>query len=125
VKKERGLESFFKKAIILTIYYFFHMDIYYITCESKKQAKSIATALLKNRLIACANYFPINSLYWWGSKIGESMEYVLVVQTKMGMFKKIEKEVKNNHSYDLVCIAKIPVEETTKEYLKWLDEEVL
>jgi len=100
------------------------MDIYYITCESKKQAKSIAAELLKKQLIACANYFPVNSLYWWDDKIEESLEYVLLVTTKMGMFKKIEKEVKRNHSYDVVCMAQIPVEKNTSEYLKWLDKEV-
>jgi periplasmic divalent cation tolerance protein len=41
----------------------------YITNPSKKEAKRLAKHLIEKRLIACANIFPIESLYWWKNKL--------------------------------------------------------
>ena len=60
----------------------------YITNSDKKIAKKIAMNLLKKRIVACANMFPIDSIYWWKNKIEESKEYVLIVKTKKEEFRK-------------------------------------
>jgi len=41
----------------------------YITCGSKKEAEKIAEALVTEKLAACVNYFPINSVYIWKDKL--------------------------------------------------------
>lgn len=41
----------------------------YITYPNIEEAKKICTHLLEQKLIACANYFPIESAYWWKGKI--------------------------------------------------------
>jgi len=91
----------------------------YITNPSKKDAKELALYLLKRKLVACANIFPIDSLYWWKGKIEESKEYVLIVKTKKENWNKIKTEVKKIHSYTTPCIAKINVS-ANKEYEDWL-----
>ena len=91
----------------------------YIPCPSKEEAEKIAKELLQKKLIACANIFPISSLYLWKGKIEERNEFVLLVKTN----KEVEEEVKKLHSYENPCIGKIPIE-FNKEYSNWLQSEL-
>jgi periplasmic divalent cation tolerance protein len=49
---------------------------------------------------------------------------VLIVKTLKRNFKKIEKEVKNLHSYSLPCILEIPIAQTNLDFLNWLQKEI-
>jgi len=91
----------------------------YITNPTKKETRKIARHLLKKKLIACANIFPINSLYWWKSEIVNEKEFVLIAKTIKGNFKKVKKEVEKIHSYVIPCIIRIPVSSNEK-YYNWL-----
>lgn len=95
----------------------------YITNPTKKEAKKIANHLLKKRLIACGNIFPINSLYWWKGKIVDDAEFVLIAKTTRANFEKVKKEVEKIHSYKIPCIIKIPVS-SNKKYFDWLKKEI-
>jgi periplasmic divalent cation tolerance protein len=95
----------------------------YITNPTKKEARKIAKILLKNKLIACANIFPVDSLYRWKGKIVDESEFVLIVKTKKDNFEKVKKEVENIHSYKIPCIVKIPVS-SNKKYYDWLKKVV-
>ena len=77
------------------------MTLVYITCKGKKEAEKISMHLLKKRLIACANIFPIKSMYWWEEKIVNDKENVIIAKTSNRNFKKLESEVKKIHSYEI------------------------
>lgn len=94
----------------------------YITSPTKKEAKSIALHLFKKKLIACANIFPINSLYHWKGRVVDEKEFVLILKAKESYFKKIKEEVEKIHSYETPCIIKIQVS-SNKQYYKWLIEQ--
>jgi len=95
----------------------------YITNPTKKTARKIAKYLLEKRLIACANIFPISSIYHWKGKIVDEAEYVLIAKTLEENFKKVKDEVKKIHPYTVPCIIKIRVS-SNKEYFKWLKGEL-
>lgn len=95
----------------------------YITNPTKKEAKKIAKHLLEKRLIACANIFSVNSLYWWEKKIVDDNEFILIAKTTKESFGKVEREVKKIHSYKIPCIIKIPVS-SNKKYFNWLKREI-
>jgi len=95
----------------------------YVTNPDKKTTSKIALHLLKKRLIACANIFPIDSAYWWKDKIQKTKEYVLIAKTKEENWKEIKTEIKKVHPYSVPCITKINVE-ANKEYEGWLKKEV-
>lgn len=99
------------------------ITLFYIPCKNKSEAEKIANNLLKNRLIACANIFPINSLYRWKEKLQKDKEYVLLAKTIKTKAKQVEKEVKKIHSYDIPCI--IQKEATAnKEFMRWTKNEI-
>lgn len=98
------------------------MILVYITCKDKKEAVKISEHLLKKRMIACSNIFPIQSMYWWNQKIVNDNEVVLLAKTTDKNYEIIKKEVKKLHSYEIPCILKIP-SEANKEYEKWVKKE--
>jgi len=99
------------------------MIFVYITNPNKEEASKIARHLLGKKLIACANIFPINSLYWWKGKIAEENEFVLIAKTINSNFEKVRKEVERVHSYSIPCIVKIPAY-PNKKFLDWVKKEV-
>lgn len=99
------------------------MILAYITCKNKTQAKKIANTLIKKKLIACANIFPIDSLYKWKGKLQSDKETVLLAKTNNKKIKAVEKEVKRLHSYEVPCIIKINAT-ANKSYQNWLNAQL-
>lgn len=94
--------------------------IVYVTNKNLKQAKKIAGHLLEKKLIACANFFPIKSSYWWKGNIENDKEIVSLLKTKKKNWKKIKTEVKKIHPYEIPCIIKLDVK-VNKEYKNWIN----
>ena len=99
------------------------MALVYVTCKDKKEAEKISSCLLKKRLIACANIFPIRSIYWWKNKIVNNSEYLMIAKTNDKNFKKAAAEVKKLHSYEIPCILRINAA-ANKEYEEWANKEM-
>jgi|SRR3989338_114931 len=99
------------------------MTLIYITCKDENEAKRISNHLLKERLIACANIFPIKSMYWWNGKIVDDNEEAIIAKTNGKNFKKAVSEVKKLHSYEVSCILKIDAS-ANKEYNEWAKKEM-
>ena len=98
--------------------------ITFVTCQSKKEADSIASSLLNKRLVACANIVSgIDSKFWWTGKINKAREVLVILKARRADFKKIEKEVKRLHSYEVPEIIAIPIAAGSDEYLRWVKKE--
>lgn len=95
------------------------MAMVYITCKDKSEAKKVSMRLLKKKLIGCANIFPIESMYWWNSKIENAKEFAIIAKASKDGFDKIVRETENIHSYDVPCILNIKCECNAK-YERWL-----
>jgi len=87
-----------------------------------KEAEKICNYLLNKHLIACANYFPIKSAFWWNGKIENSKEIVSIIKTKKENWPKVQKEIKKLHPYKVPCIMKINLE-SNKDYDSWIKTE--
>lgn len=95
------------------------------TALSKKEAEKISEILLKKKLCACVNIIEgVNSIFWWKGKLDKAKEKLLVIKTKKSFFKKIEKEILKNHSYDVPEIIAISIVAGNKNYLEWIDKSI-
>lgn len=56
--------------------------VVYITHKNMAEAKKIGEYLLNKKLIACVNYLPIESAYWWRDKIEKSKEVISLVKSR-------------------------------------------
>lgn len=92
----------------------------YLTCGSLKEAEKIAKTLVKEKLIACANYFPISSTYSWKGKITTEKEYLILCKTTKKNFPSIKQVIQKVHSYELPAIVSIPTEGGSADYLRWI-----
>ena len=99
------------------------MTLVYITCKDEKEAEKISLHLLRKRIIACANIFPVKSFYWWNKRIANEKEYVAILKTNNKNFKKVESEVKRIHSYKIPCILKLN-SSANSEYELWASREM-
>lgn len=94
----------------------------YITTSSLDEAKFIGRTLVKERLAACVNIFPITSIYHWDG-MQEAEEVVLLAKTTTENVKRIEQRVKELHSYDVPCIISLVID-GSEDYLTWIKREV-
>ncbi len=92
----------------------------YIPCKNKKEATRISQCLLEKKLIACANLFPITSLYIWEGKQTSSKEIVIIAKTTEKRFAAIEKEATALHSYHCPCITSWKIEKVNIAYEQWV-----
>lgn len=94
----------------------------YITCGSKEEAERIANALVKEKLAACVNFFPINSVFEWEGEIKQEKEFALLCKTMDGKIPQLKKKVKEIHSYEIPAILVIEIKEGNEEFLDWVEK---
>lgn len=94
----------------------------YITCKDEAEAHSIGHTLISEKLAACVNYFPINSIYRWQGRIEESSEAAVIAKTTAALAKPLVERVKQIHSYELPCIVAWKIESGNPAFLDWIGE---
>jgi periplasmic divalent cation tolerance protein len=97
-----------------------------VTCPNLALARKIARAVVQKRLAACVNVVrsPVESFYTWKGKLEEDREYLVVIKTVSERLKKLEKEVRRLHSYDVPEFLALPISEGSANYLSWLGASV-
>jgi periplasmic divalent cation tolerance protein len=94
------------------------------TLEKREDADRIASAVVKNRVAACAQILgPIRSTYWWKGKVEEAGEWLLMMKTRGDLFSALEKEIRALHPYEVPEIIALPIVAGSPSYLKWIGDE--
>lgn len=92
------------------------------TCSNKEEAKTIAKSLIEKNLAACIQMSKIESFYMWQNEFCNDDEVLLNIKTKKENFKKIKSKIKELHSYDVPEILSVNIENVSKDYKKFVDE---
>ncbi len=101
------------------------MNIVYVPCKDKVEAKKIARNLLNRKLAICINIIgSIESVYLWKGKVEESYESLLIIKTSGRLIDKVIREIKKLHSYDLPDILSWKIDKITKEVDQWIADEL-
>ena len=100
------------------------MIFVYSTFPNKNIAKRVGERLVRKKLAACCNIFPIDSIYSSREKIVQDKEFAVIIKTKKENFKKIEQFILANHPDETPCILEMPISRVTARYLQWLNKEV-
>jgi len=95
----------------------------YVTAPDLETARSIARTVVGRRLAACANLWPIESMYRWKGRLEEASEVVIVFKTRRALLQKLIATVRENHPYEVPCIVSYPMGPALRKYLDWIDEE--
>lgn len=94
----------------------------YITTKDEEEARKIGKTLVVEKLAACVNIRPIESIYRWGGEIREESEIAMLVKTKAKLVDEVIKRVKELHSYEVPCIVSLPIEKGYPDFLKWINQ---
>jgi|SRR5665647_468312 periplasmic divalent cation tolerance protein len=93
------------------------------TTANKAEAEKISQALLKERLIACANIInPVTSFFFWSGKIERAEECLMVMKSRRDLFAELAERLKGLHSYEVPEVLAIPIVEGSAAYLDWISE---
>ncbi|UTW57372.1 divalent-cation tolerance protein CutA [Kordiimonas sp. SCSIO 12603] len=93
----------------------------YVTAESEDVAVHISTALVREKLIACANVQTgIRSIYEWDGVIQLDNEVAVTMKTVASHVDAVISKVKEMHSYGVPCITVSPIVDGNPEYLEWV-----
>lgn len=96
----------------------------YVTAKDMTDAARIARHLLDRRLIACANIFPVRSLYRWRGKVEDLTEAVAICKTRKAAVHRAIAEAKKVHPYEVPCIVSYEMGPALAAYGAWIDAEV-
>jgi periplasmic divalent cation tolerance protein len=91
------------------------------TTGTEEQALSIARVLVSERLAACVNIVgPIRSVYRWRDAIEDDREYLLLVKTRATLYMKVERRVRELHTYEVPEVLAVTADRGSPPYIQWL-----
>ncbi len=94
------------------------------TIESKEMAQKIAATVIELKLAACVQISSCLSMYRWKGEVERSEEYICVMKSRIDLFPKLERTIKNVHSYEVPEILATDIRDGNSDYLAWLDQEL-
>lgn len=99
--------------------------VVYVTASSRKEARAIGTAVVEERLAACAALIGlVDSIYRWKGAVQRGREALLMIKTTAGRYPQLEARVRTLHSYEVPEIIALPVVTGSQAYLEWVQESI-
>src|SRR5205809_7164594 len=97
----------------------------YVTAPDRATARDIARSVLDRRLAACANLWPVESVYRWHGRREETNEFVIVFKTRAAHLPKLIGEVRRLHPSEVPCIVSYPLGPALGDSLDWIPAETV
>jgi len=99
------------------------LRLIFSTASSEEQAASIARTLVEERLAACVNIVgPIRSIYRWRDTIEDDREFLMLIKTRATLYIKVEKRIRELHSYEVAEVISTSIDRGSPPYVKWMLE---
>lgn len=95
----------------------------YVTAPDRTTARRIACAIVDRRLAACANWWPVDSVYRWHNAREEAREFVILFKTRQALLQSLIREVRRLHPDEVPCIVSYPMGTAFSKYVNWIDAE--
>jgi len=91
------------------------------TVATFSQARKVADTLVKEYLAGCVQITgPITSFYRWTGKVQRSREWLCFIKTSRKIYPRLEKRLKQIHSYQVPEIIAFSIKAGERNYLSWL-----
>ena len=93
------------------------------TVCGKAPSTKLADAIVRAKLAACVQFWPIRSIYRWKGRIESGSEYILVCKTTLTRVTALQKFIKAHHDYEVPEIIVTPITGGHPDYLEWITKE--
>jgi periplasmic divalent cation tolerance protein len=97
--------------------------VVYVTAPGTEEARTLARALVDERLAACVNLLPVESIYRWKGQVETAAETLLVIKTRRDRLDGLARRVRALHPYAVPEIIALPLVGGWPPYLQWIADE--
>ena len=91
------------------------------TTDSPELARDLAAAAVSQRLAACVQIVPIESVYIWEDELQQSKEFRCEMKSRSDCLDALKQLVLSQHTYDLPELVVVELAELSADYRAWLD----
>lgn len=95
--------------------------MFYIPVGTAEEARLLGEKAIEMRLAACANVFPIDSVFQWLGQVQHEKESVLLLKTLPSHKHSLQEWISIAHTYEVPCIISWEVE-VNDGYGLWIKE---
>jgi periplasmic divalent cation tolerance protein len=95
-----------------------------VSFPNREIALEIAKQLIEKRLIACAQFSAIESMYRWQNQLENSREVMMHAKSIHTYWPAIHASVKELHPYEVPEIIVTSILEIEPSYFQWMLEEL-
>lgn len=92
----------------------------FTTVASAEEAQRLARHCVQQRLAACVQISPIDSVYEWQGRLQTSAEQRLLCKTTVDRAAALQAALRQQHPYELPAIFTLPVSDATDDYADWV-----
>ena len=96
------------------------MRLIYTVFGFPEEARSAAKVLIESKLAACANYWPIKSMFYMGDSFKEKDEVSMLIKVPVKRLDEARKKLRELNSYQVPSIIVLKPESVNNNYLKWV-----
>jgi len=100
------------------------LSIVLVTCPIF-DADRIAEQIVTEKLAACVNIAPIRSVYTWEGELKHDEELLLIIKTTPQNYDRLEKRLKELHTYEIPEILAIESDMAWEKYFDWASQQIL
>lgn len=98
--------------------------IIYVTHKNMEEAKKIVQVLLEQKYIACANFFPMSSMYLWKGEVVQNDEIVTLLKTTTENWEILVDVIEKLHPYDIPWVVTLSAD-ANFIFEKWLRDSTI
>ena len=90
--------------------------VVFVTTPSEEEATRISRSLVEAGLVACANVLPkVRSIFRWEGKVTEEQESLIVLKTRSGLMKQLEKAI-GDEDFEQAAVLRDDIRQTREKF---------
>ena len=100
------------------------MVFVYTTCENQQEAELLGRMIIKLKLGACVDFWPVHSIFNWEGEVKEITQTMLMITTLESKIEDVNELISEHHSYSVPLIAGVDMRRMNRAYKAWMGEQV-
>lgn len=90
------------------------------THENEQAARALAEGAVRERLAACAQLYPVGSVYRWQGEVRSEPEWRVDLKTRAELADRLTAFLVGHHTYGTPEVVAVPVVSGSPGYLEWI-----
>jgi periplasmic divalent cation tolerance protein len=89
------------------------------------KAEEIVKILVEEHYVACVNFYPVQSVYFWKGKVCVDQEVTLMMKVAVHGVDALKKRIQELHPYELpeIIALDVDIQASLKEYVQFVHQE--